>query len=764
MSKEDKKLIELIFLEDIPAISGVDGKSYGPFNIGENGKIPLGNAEFLLKKEMVIKPDRLVEIRNSIKDDEFYFISDLFRILSDFWVYCSNRVDKITGIIEILGENKYHHTLSKWICEYLKEFGRIDFDGSTGFFTLQRPTENFLNHLKIKQKIHVIDRNSQTETLNEVLSEISDLEPLDQENILQEMKKKTGKSINILRKQLEYLKENEDYYFEEVEEETFSEDIENKAMEFLQDSNILSVVNGILEHEMTGDEHNRLFYFIIGEARKYKTQLIRAQGQTTAGKNWEIKWIDKVFPNTHEFASSTASHFIRKVKDDKIDTKNATIIHSEDRKGSGNFNFNIDQLYGKEKIKVGLSVKEGGDWKSVDIEIEGPLVFYTTSTEKGDEHRRARGWVTNPDESLEQNERISRWKKWKKSLSGEEIEEHKRDMEIIKCFLSKLKKYDRIIIPYWDFVFFQHRQTDDRRKEDNFETMLKMVTHIHQYQRPRDENLGILVSLPQDLYMAWKISEKIMKLGREGLTERQKKMIKVLRDNEIGERDEEGRKLRYLADEKTIGGGTYFTINDCLKHDKWVWEYQVSYNNLMEMLSKGVLVGNKRGRQWLFSLKEQFRSEIDFNSLSHFIKVSSSIFDKNKVEEGLKRIFSKKSDIYSHILEQFNEIFEKECFDPFDEKIGYEYDKSFIKRETKEGNGSINLKKELEVLLKDDKELKNIPRDFEKELNELLKYMGEKIHKDEFRKKFPSEVIKKWLSDGRILDNGEYFTITEVVV
>jgi len=46
-----------------------------------------------------------------------------------------------------------------------------------------------------------------------------------------------------------------------------------------------------------------------------------------------------------------------------------------------------------------------------------------------------------------------------------------------------------------------------------------------------------------------------------------------------------------------------------------------------------------------------------------------------------------------------------------------------------------------------------------KELSDLKKYIGEKVPKDEIKKRFPSNVIEVWLEDGRIGEMGEYFII-----
>ncbi len=47
--KEEPKLEKLKFTQDIPEFVGSDLKRYGPFKLGEEGEIPLENAELMVK-------------------------------------------------------------------------------------------------------------------------------------------------------------------------------------------------------------------------------------------------------------------------------------------------------------------------------------------------------------------------------------------------------------------------------------------------------------------------------------------------------------------------------------------------------------------------------------------------------------------------------------------------------------------------------------------------------------------------------------------
>lgn len=592
---------------------------------------------------------------------------------------------------------------------------------------------NTEKHMKlIEDNLKYINQNSKTNHINSILRWSAELSPIELDTILRELKNRTKLSKESLKKQLIYVTKDKKERSGE-KGQVFDENIDEKSTKLMKNPSILSIVNNILEYEMTGDEHNRLFYFIINEARKYKTQLVRPQGQTAAGKNYEISWFKKIFPNVFEFASSTSAHFIRKIMQGELDTKESIIIHTEDRQGSGKFSFDVDQIYGSENVKVGFCAKEGGDWEAVDVDIKGPTVFYTTSTISPDEHRKSRTWATNPNESLEQNKRISRWIKWKNSMTKRESEKYEDEIEVLECLVSKLKKFDKIIIPYWDFVFFQHTITDDRRKENNFRLFIKIVAHIYQHQRPRIQQDGelVLISLPQDLFIAWEISKDIMELGRKGLTNRQKDMLEIIKDRSIMKRDENGREEYVGKDKEVYGGGNWFKIEDCLNNPNWDWGYMVTYNNFMDMKEK-CLTAKKVGRYWLFTIKEIEEGNYgiilppkeESNILSSFIKVSDDIFKKKKLKEGVSRIFSDNKEICKNIFKQIDQFFDKKYPNPFSKKITYVYKDGFIKREDKEGDKFFKLKESSDILLKQDKESEQPKKDMNHSEDDELEVLG----------------------------------------
>jgi hypothetical protein len=515
-----------------------------------------------------------------------------------------------------------------------------------------------------------LKKESSIETIRLFLEKLIslDLSPLELERALNLIKEKTTFKLKTLREEYQLLyskrvweqqrkimQENE-----KIQEAIVDEEIEREAENLLRDPQLLLKANKTLEYYMTGDEENRIFLLLICEARKYSTQLIGLRGVTSAGKNHEVSWIPKLFSNVHVFSTTSAKYFQRKVLNEEIQTKGAIIIYLEEREGESGYEF--EQLYGEEKIRIGVNVPSGREWVPVEIEIEGPVVYITTSTSEASEHRAAREWVVNPDESLEQTKRISLWRKWKDNLTQKEIEKYEREVKILKRALEKLKPYKKIIIPYRNYINFPFRGADDRRKEENFLLLIKLVSHFHQYQRPRDEKEGILISLPQDFFIAREVAEKILKISRGGLLKREEEVLEFIKKHNLGNRNEKGEG----------GEGSWFFISDCLQKEGCYWGYDTLRKTLNSLVRKGYLLKHPAGRGNLYKLKEE-----NYIGESRNPTLISDL-DKNKLCFFLKRISEDRPEVYNTLISQVPETFE--YVSPFKLKFSYQLIDGFIEQ------------------------------------------------------------------------------------
>jgi hypothetical protein len=173
----------------------------------------------------------------------------------------------------------------------------------------------------------------------------------------------------------------------------------------------------VLETKLAGEYKNRLFMLLAGVSRNIKTTIVRIYGPNSSGKKMLYYWMADLFgsENVVIISSATAAWLKRRVMQG-FQTKGKIFILIEDR-GDPNdqLRYQFEQIYSEDKIRLGLTVKgEAGEWEAVDVELEGPCTFVTTSTELEESyHAQTRAWEVNPDESREQGERIAEWYRWR---------------------------------------------------------------------------------------------------------------------------------------------------------------------------------------------------------------------------------------------------------------------------------------------------------------------------------------------------------------
>jgi hypothetical protein len=274
----------------------------------------------------------------------------------------------------------------------------------------------------------------------------------------------------------------------------------------------------VLETKLAGEYQNRLFVLLACVCRHLKTTIIRIYGPNSAGKKMLYYWIPDVFGNNNVvvISSASAAWLKRKVMRG-FNTKGKIFILIEDRGDPQDaLRYQFEQIYSEDKIRLGLNVKsDDGEWEPVEIELQGPCVFITTSTELEESfHAQTRAWEVNPDESKEQSALISQWFRWRELRSITGIEQEKRDLEVLTTYLTNLREFNRIVIPYIDQVKFDYQTLADRRKLPDFTILLKALTFLFPSICPKDEENKILYSVPFVFDLATYIAGQIIAVSR----------------------------------------------------------------------------------------------------------------------------------------------------------------------------------------------------------------------------------------------------------
>jgi hypothetical protein len=370
----------------------------------------------------------------------------------------------------------------------------------------------------------------------------------------------------------------------------------------------VSYLQRCLEYQLAGEHANRLFMFFAALSGRIQTTIVRLYGPNAAGKKMLYYWLAEFLgpENVIILSSSTAAWLKRKVLKG-LDTRGKVIILIEER---GDFQkqtkYQFEQIYSEDKIKIGFNIRgEGGDWEPVEVELQGPLTFITSSTELEESyHASTREWEVNPDESPEQSKRINEWFNWRELRPIKDLEEENRQIEVIRAYVSLLKPLNRYVIPFIKDIQFEYKTLGDRRKKPDVTTLIRTATYLFQDLCPKDGDRSIIFAAPFTFDIVMAAAANIIAVSRGGLNRTEKRIwdflavhhdeiLSVTRDGKPPEPD-------VMRDGKTVHEGRpaeAFTVADLTLrsefsdiHEKTIRE------SLKGLVRKGWLVQTVGGR------------------------------------------------------------------------------------------------------------------------------------------------------------------------
>lgn len=345
----------------------------------------------------------------------------------------------------------------------------------------------------------------------------------------------------------------------EIGKNKISEEAIAKAEELMKDPEaFIQHLHQCLEYKLTGEWKNRQIVFLGAAGASVKTCLIRIEGPNSVGKKMLYYWLSEFFgeDKVATLSSATAAWLKRKVLRG-FDTRGKIFILIEERGDrQQSFKYNFEQIYSEDKIKIGFNVRgESGDWEPIEVELQGPLCFITTSTELEQSfHAKTREWTIHPDESFEQTQRIDKWSDWRELLPVARIEEETKEIEVIKAYLGLLKIHKDYRIPFIEAIDFKMRTVEDRRKKPDFMNFMRYACHLFQGVLPVDEEYDIVFALPFVFHYVLAIADEMVFVSRGGLNNFEKRMLTFIKEHpEIYALTEEGKRPRKFLKETRLG-------------------------------------------------------------------------------------------------------------------------------------------------------------------------------------------------------------------
>jgi len=278
----------------------------------------------------------------------------------------------------------------------------------------------------------------------------------------------------------------------EVEKPTQSETLNlkpetlnlNNTIDFLKQDNLLQQINKLIEQSgIVGEANSRLLLFIIASSYKTKSPLHAiVQGSSGSGKTHLISKIADLIPQEDvlRFTRITESSLYNWGEYDLVNK----LLIIEDLDGlKEEALFAMRELISNQRLSSSVSIKDKkGNIKSVKKEVKG--VFSSLSaTTKGEiyEDNMSRSFLLAVDESQDQTDKIINYQN--KRIAGEINEkEQEKAKEQLQKILRALK-VEEVQNPYATQIQLPENVHKKRRLNEMFQSIIKQITIINQYQR-----------------------------------------------------------------------------------------------------------------------------------------------------------------------------------------------------------------------------------------------------------------------------------------
>lgn len=264
---------------------------------------------------------------------------------------------------------------------------------------------------------------------------------------------------------------------------------------YLKQDNLLQELNKLIEQSgIVGEANSRLLLFIIASSYKTKSPLHAiVQGSSGSGKTHLISKIADIIPQEDvlRFTRITESSLYNWGEYELVNK----LLVIEDLDGlKEEAMFAMRELISNQRLSSSVSIKDKkGNIKSTKKEVKG--VFSSLSaTTKGEiyEDNMSRSFLLAVDESQDQTDKIINYQN--KRIAGEINE---KDQEKAKEILQKIiraLKVEEVQNPYATQIQLPENVHKKRRLNEMFQSIIKQITIINQYQR-RTQNNRIITEI-----------------------------------------------------------------------------------------------------------------------------------------------------------------------------------------------------------------------------------------------------------------------------
>ncbi len=312
------------------------------------------------------------------------------------------------------------------------------------------------------------------------------------------------KDLSKLTNHLEEYRQKDEQQKQEITQEVAPE-ISLKCIEFLRRKNLLQEINNLIgKAGIIGEEESRIFLFVIASSYKMEDTLhALVQGSSGSGKTHLITKLASMMPEEDVIG-------LTRITDSSLynygeyELQNKLII-LEDLDGLKEDAFlAFRELQSRGLLSSSTSIKDdSGNIRSQIRTVRGPITTLSATT-KGEiyEDNMSRCFLIAVNESEAQTQRII---SYQNQVATGKI--NKTEQKKIRSFLQncmRIIKPMEVINPFADKIKLPPEAHKIRRLNELFQSFVRQVTLINQYQREKDKQ-GRLITAKEDIQVACEI-------------------------------------------------------------------------------------------------------------------------------------------------------------------------------------------------------------------------------------------------------------------
>lgn len=279
-----------------------------------------------------------------------------------------------------------------------------------------------------------------------------------------------------------------------------------KCLQFLKQPKLIDKINHLIgKSGVTGEEENRIFLFGIAASHKMPDTLhALVQGSSGSGKTHLVKQIAALMPEEDviKLTRVTESSFYNY---GEYELKGKLLI-IEDYDGlKEEAELALRELQSNGELNSSTSVKDevSGQIRAQIRKVKGPIGSLAATTRSNIyEDNMSRCFSLAVDESREQTKNIIEYQNQKAAGLIDKRKEEKAKLFLQHC-IRLLHPYE-VVNPYAAKVMLPEEAHKIRRLNELYQSFVKQITLLNQYQRSKDSR-GRIIAQKEDLELACRI-------------------------------------------------------------------------------------------------------------------------------------------------------------------------------------------------------------------------------------------------------------------